>query len=77
MADDEAELICPACKRIVGTAQACIKCKKFVHAICGRGNEDEEKYGQKITCFSCSSGVAQAKKGMEFFFSQTFYFFLL
>ena len=76
MADDEAELICPACKRIVGTAHACIKCKKFVHAICGRGNEDEEGYGQKITCFSCSSGVAQAKKGMEFFFSQTFYFFL-
>ena len=67
MADDEAELICPACKRIVGTA----------HAICGRGNEDEEGYGQKITCFSCSSGVAQAKKGMEFFSSQTFYFFLL
>ena len=62
MADDKAELICPECKRIVGIAHACIKCKKFVNAICGRGNEDEVGYSQKITCFSCSSGLAQAKK---------------
>ena len=71
MADVKSTLqTCAYCEKEVGTAHKCIKCQNFVHVFCGDGNEEEEGYGQQITCFLCAkkdktsvSELKQTKKG--------------
>ena len=48
---------CAVCEKEVGTGHKCKLCCKFVHLICGEGGEDEEEgYGQKVSCFKCLKG---------------------
>ena len=43
---------CCVCKLLAGGAHTCIECGGTVHAICGKG-DDEEGYGSKLTCNLC------------------------
>lgn len=47
---------CHVCtKGPVGTAHRCKKCLKYVHVFCGIiSSEDEEGYGQPVTCNTCN-----------------------
>lgn len=53
---------CSACANndIPSGAHVCIICKKAVHALqeCSIGYDDEEGYGQKRICLSCSSSAS-------------------
>ena len=55
------ELTCSVCGSVVGEAQKRILCKKFVKVFCEKGNEDEEGFGQTISCF-----VGLKKKARKF-----------
>ena len=47
------ELTCSVCGGVVIEAHKCILCKKIVQLFCGNNNEDEEKFGQIVSCFIC------------------------
>ena len=58
MADED---FCKVCENIVGNAHKCVKCKGFVHLICGKAI-GEEGYGQEVICFNCSASDESEKK---------------
>lgn len=55
--DDEMKVTenCKVCDVECGTAHKCIICKRFVHAICGENDEDNEGFGSKVICFLCAN----------------------
>lgn len=53
---------CTVCGKLCGFAHKCCICDKYVHAICGTGNREEEGYGQKIACFNCKQGAIEKGK---------------
>ena len=47
------ENICCSCKGMADGAHTCSVCEKNVHAFCGKGNDEDEGNGCKITCLNC------------------------
>lgn len=53
---------CKVCEQEVGSGHKCVRCKGFVHLICGKPVSDEEEgYGQNVVCFKCE------KQGKQYF----------
>lgn len=44
---------CHVCHKEAGGAHKCKKCQKVVHLICGAAEDEEEGYGQDVTCNVC------------------------
>ena len=44
---------CHVCHKETGGAHKCKKCQKVVHLICGAAEDEEEGYGQNVTCNVC------------------------
>ena len=61
--ESEEKLLCCVCKEECTSAHSCYSCKKPVHVPCAvPGNEDEEGFGSKVLCKSCSSDEPPLKK---------------